>query len=108
MIRKERQLIEKEHVADKLTDLLRSKDDALATYAAAILFRLSEDKTNLNFGGEIECIDNALNTFNELDMQQNQLRMQHQYSTEDQKPNQCLNERILANQDRPVWFDTDL
>lgn len=37
-------MIESEQVTDKLTELLRSKDDALATYAAAVLYRLSEDK----------------------------------------------------------------
>ena len=38
------ELIEKESITDRLTELLRSKDEALATYSAAILFRLSEDK----------------------------------------------------------------
>ena len=38
------ELIENEHITDKLTELLRSKDHAISTYAAAVLFRLSEDK----------------------------------------------------------------
>lgn len=36
--------IEQEHITDKLTELLHSKDHAISTYAAAVLFRLSEDK----------------------------------------------------------------
>jgi hypothetical protein len=38
------ELIENEHATDRLTELLRSKDHAISTYAAAVLFRLSEDK----------------------------------------------------------------
>lgn len=38
------ELIENEHVTDRLTELLRSKDHAISTYSAAVLFRLSEDK----------------------------------------------------------------
>ena len=38
------ELIEQEHITDKLTELLHSKDHAISTYAAAVLFRLSEDK----------------------------------------------------------------
>lgn len=37
------ELVENEHITDKLTELLRSKDHAISTYAAAVLFRLSED-----------------------------------------------------------------
>ena len=40
------ELIENERITDKLTELLRSKDHAISTYAAAVLFRLSEDKPN--------------------------------------------------------------
>jgi hypothetical protein len=41
------ELIENEGVTDRLTELLRSKDHALSTYAAAVLFRLSaEDAAN--------------------------------------------------------------
>lgn len=55
------ELIENEHITDRLTEMLRSKDHAISTYAAAVLFRLSEDKPgnenqqsmekNLNWNG---------------------------------------------------------
>jgi hypothetical protein len=40
------ELIENENITDRLTELLRSKDHAISTYAAAVLFRLSEETSN--------------------------------------------------------------
>jgi len=37
-------IIEKQNCTQKLTELLKSNDEGVATYAAAILFRLSDDK----------------------------------------------------------------
>lgn len=45
--------IEHEHITDKLTELLHSKDHAISTYAAAVLFRLSEDKPGNGIPGSI-------------------------------------------------------
>ena len=45
------ELIQMEPVTDRLTELLRSKDHALSTYAAAVLFRLSEDVVSSGGGG---------------------------------------------------------
>ena len=47
------ELIENEHITDKLTELLRSKDHAISTYAAAVLFRLSEDKPSSLQNGDV-------------------------------------------------------
>lgn len=49
--------IEQEHITDKLTELLHSKDHAISTYAAAVLFRLSEDKPT---NGVSSTIPNAI------------------------------------------------
>ncbi len=54
------ELIENERITDKLTELLRSKDHAISTYAAAVLFRLSEDKpSNNEHGSNINYAMNA-------------------------------------------------
>lgn len=37
-------MIEQEGATSPLTELLHSRNEAVATYAAAILFRMSEDK----------------------------------------------------------------
>ncbi|CAF1611590.1 unnamed protein product, partial [Adineta ricciae] len=37
-------IVEKQNCTQKLTELLKSSDEGVATYAAAILFRLSDDK----------------------------------------------------------------
>lgn len=60
-------IIENENVTDRLTDLLRSKDHAISTYAAAVLFRLSEDKpmsAQLKAGGS--SINYAMNDPNSV------------------------------------------
>ena len=48
------------NATERLTDLLRSKDEAIATYAAAVLFRLSEDKS-ANYGQSINYKINPAN-----------------------------------------------
>lgn len=40
------ELIDNEHITDKLTELLKSNDHAISTYAAAVLLCLSEYKPN--------------------------------------------------------------
>lgn len=49
--------IDHEQITDKLTELLHSKDHAISTYAAAVLFRLSEDKPS---NGVSSVIPNAI------------------------------------------------
>lgn len=38
-------MIEKENATTPLTDLLHSRNEGIAAYAAAVLFRMSEDKS---------------------------------------------------------------
>ncbi|CAF1250352.1 unnamed protein product [Adineta steineri] len=45
------ELIEQQTCTQILTDLLKSSDEGVATYAAAILFRLSDDKPNDGLSG---------------------------------------------------------
>ena len=116
--------IEKENVTDRLTELLRSKDEALATYSAAILFRLSEDKpqqrsnddlkrsSELSFPHSRNVTDGQYNSMNayELEMKQhNDMNAQMdnlQISGQFIKNNN--NSSVQQQQQPSTWFDTDL
>jgi len=112
------ELIEKESITDRLTELLRSKDEALATYSAAILFRLSEDKPqqqqhqpphsrNLSDNAAAIQYNNALNAY-ELEMKQHN-EMINQMDNQQMTASQFNNSIGLQQQQQPsAWFDTDL
>ena len=118
------ELIEKENVTDRLTDLLRSKDEALATYSAAILFRLSEDKPqqrvseNYVLSNEVNQVSrnqeniqyNTLIPY-ELEMKQHNEMMSHlenQHLSDQINKNNPHNPLVLQQQQPSTWFDTDL
>ena len=112
------ELIEKESITDRLTELLRSKDEALATYSAAILFRLSEDKPqqqqhqpphsrNLSDNTAAVQYNNALNAY-ELEMKQHN-EMINQMDNQQMTASQFNNSIGMQQQQQPsTWFDTDL
>jgi catenin beta 1 len=129
--RQNAELIENERITDKLTELLRSKDHALSTYAAAVLFRLSDDKnenwngSNVNYAMNNESIYNTnpnaahrLNnigsndqyvSYNTIDPYELELQQPNHYN---QMSTQLIDvpPMIPTNSNQPpaTWFDTDL
>jgi hypothetical protein len=107
------ELIENENPTEKLTELLRSKDEILATYAAAVLFRLSENKPqhrqNENHADKtyapISSVQqqNGINNYKQYDLEMQQTSVNDttlSYRTNNQTRNQ--------QQNPSSWFDTDL
>lgn len=120
------ELIESEGITDRLTELLRSKDPALSTYAAAILFRLSDEtssnnpaqlststkqqvdmmmmnanmaQTNSNMGSNDQYV--AYNTIDPYEIELQQNNYGEAPSGNNQQPQQ-------SGQQPAAWFDTDL
>lgn len=123
--------IEQEHITDKLTELLHSKDHAISTYAAAVLFRLSEDKptngvlqnggsehygSNINYGmnndpnsiyaGANPRLNAGSNdqyvSFGNSGMNHNNNQDPYEMNPYDQKGG------MQQGQSPATWFDTDL
>jgi hypothetical protein len=129
------EIIQNEPITDKLTELLRSKDHALSTYAAAVLFRLSEDGKSSN---EQDCYDPHGHIYQSNRMSSNvgandqyvayntidpyELELQHQHQQQQNHYNQLIdipNHHVNSNSNNPnsnlnqqqspaTWFDTDL
>jgi len=125
--RQNAELIENERITDKLTELLRSKDHALSTYAAAVLFRLSDDKnenwngSNVNYAMNNDSIyntnSNAAHRLNNIGSNDQYVSYNtiDPYELELQQPNP-YNQMVdvppmmptNGNQPPATWFDTDL
>jgi hypothetical protein len=131
-------IIQNEPITDKLTELLRSKDHALSTYAAAVLFRLSDDnksnnempdglyesgvnpnhinmnRMSSNVGTNDQYVSyNTIDPY-EMEMQQQggQYHQQQHYNQLVDMPghhNHVHNNKNNNQQQSPAtWFDTDL
>ncbi len=103
------EMIENENVTDKLTELLRSKDEVLATYAAAVLFRLSENKPQ--YRQNENSFDKAHAAIPSV--QSNSVNNYQHYDLEMQHANEATlsyrNNQSRGHQQNPSsWFDTDL
>lgn len=114
-------LIDNERITDRLTELLRSKDPAISTYAAAVLYRLSENKPgNDNFAmnndpsliyGGVEHhrmlgSNDQYVAYNTIDPYDLELQHPSNYNGSSQLIDVPINNH--QNQSPAQWFDTDL
>ncbi|CAF0723752.1 unnamed protein product [Brachionus calyciflorus] len=120
------ELIDNERITDRLTEMLRSKDQAISTYAAAVLLRLSENRPgndnfamnndpNVIYGGVDHHRMNNIGSndqymaYNTIDPYE--LEMQHpsNFNGNSQLIDiPMTNQQHHHGQSSAQWFDTDL